>query len=134
MAKLDTVEGIGATLAARLEAAGVTSTDDLLEKGRTTKGRRKIAADAEMTDKQVLRFVNMVDLFRVKGVGSEYAELLERAGVDTVPELAGRNAANLHAKMTEINDDKVLVRRLPSQGAVAGWVAAATELPRVIEY
>ena len=134
MAKLDTVEGIGATLAGRLATAGVTSTDDLLEKGRTPKGRKQIATDADMTTKLVLRFVNMIDLFRIKGVGSEYAELLEQAGVDTVPELAGRNAANLHAKMSEINDAKALVRRMPSDETVVDWVAEAKGLPRVIEY
>ena len=114
MAKLEYVEGIGETYAGKLRAAGVTSTDKLLQQGATAKGRKEIAEKAEISDKLVLEWVNHVDLFRVKGVGQEYADLLEEAGVDTVPELAQRNAENLYQKMVEVNDcQKTLVRVLP---------------------
>ncbi|MEM8548199.1 MAG: DUF4332 domain-containing protein, partial [Pseudomonadota bacterium] len=86
------------------------------------------------TEKQILEWVNRADLCRIKGVGSEYSDLLECAGVDTVPELAGRNADNLHVKMKEVNDAKKLVRSLPSAKQVTDWVAQAKKLPRAVHY
>ena len=82
----------------------------------------------------ILKFVNHADLCRIKGVGGEYSELLEAAGVDTVPELAQRNAANLTAAMAKVNEEKKLVRSLPSEKQVTNWVAQAKELPRVISH
>jgi predicted flap endonuclease-1-like 5' DNA nuclease len=134
VAKLNEIEGVGEVFAGKLAGAGVTTTDDLLEKGSTPKGRKQIAEAAGLSEKQVLGWVNRVDLFRVKGVGSEYADLLEASGVDTVPELAQRNAGNLFAKMKEVNDAKNLVRALPTEEKVADWVEQAKGLPRKINY
>lgn len=134
MTKLTEIEGVGDVYAGRLAGAGVATTEDLLEKGSTPDGRKEMAAAADVSEKLVLRWVNMVDLFRVKGIGQEYADLLEGAGVDTVPELAQRNAVNLHAKLLEVNEEKKFVRRTPSAAEVEGWVAQAQELPRVITY
>ena len=134
MAKLDTIEGIGPALSAKLEAAGVTSCEGLLEAGASKKGRAEIADKSGVSEGQVLKFVNHADMMRIKGVGGEYAELLECSGVDSVPELAQRNAANLTAKMAEVNEEKKLVRALPSESQVEGWVAQAKELPRVVSH
>jgi predicted flap endonuclease-1-like 5' DNA nuclease len=134
MAHLDTVEGIGPTYQEKLAGAGITTTEMLLEKGRTAKGRQKVAAAADIDATYILEWLNRLDMDRIKGIGSEYADLLEAAGVDTVPELAQRNADNLYAKLKEINEAKDLVRRLPSAEQVADWVAQAKALPRILEY
>jgi predicted flap endonuclease-1-like 5' DNA nuclease len=134
MAKLNEIEGIGDTYAGKLSGAGVTSTDDLLAKCATPKGRKEIAEASGIGEKQILRWANMADLFRIKGVGEEYADLLEAAGVDTVPELGQRNAANLFAKMTEVNEAKKLVRALPTEDKVGEWIEQAKGLDRKIEY
>ncbi len=134
MAKLEVVEGIGDVYAQKLRAAGVRGTNDLLKKGSTKQGRQTLAELSGVSEKLVLEWVNHADLFRIKGVGPEYADLLEEAGVDTVPELAQRNPDNLYAKMAEVNAAKKLVRRLPTLNMVKAWVAQAKELPRIIEY
>jgi predicted flap endonuclease-1-like 5' DNA nuclease len=134
MAKLTMVEGIGEIYAKKLTDAGIATTDALLEKGRTPRGREEIAQGAGVSEKLILEWVNHVDLFRINGVGEEFADLLEEAGVDTVPELAQRNAQNLYQKLVETNQAKKLVRRLPSQAQVADWVEQAKRLPRVITY
>lgn len=134
MAKLEDVEGIGKKYAAKLKKGGIASQKKLLELGSTKKGRAGIAKDCNISEKLVLGWVNRADLCRVKGVGEEYADLLERAGVDTVPELSKRKPDNLHAKMGEVNKSKKLVRQLPSSKMVEGWVAQAKKLPRVIKY
>ena len=132
--KIEEVEGIGPATGEKLRAAGVPNTDKLLEKGRTREGRAALADATGLSEKQVQRFVNMADLFRIKGVGGEFAELLEAGGVDTVVELATRNAANLQAKLDEVNAEKKLTRRVPSLGEVERWVKEAGELPRAVEY
>jgi len=134
MIKLVNVEGIGAKYAAKLEGIGVASQEELLTKGSTPKGRAELVEKSGISKKLVLKWVNRADLARIKGVGSEYADLLELAGVDTVPELAQRSPKNLYAKMIEVNEAKKLVRRLPSAGQVAGWVGQANDLPRVVNY
>ena len=134
MAKLEAVEGIGAIFAEKLRKAGIATTGALLEKGATPAGRKMIADQAGISGKLILEWVNHVDLFRIKGVGEEYADLLESAGVDTVPELAQRNPDKLHEALIETNRVRELVRRLPTRDQVAGWVAQARELPRVITY
>ena len=134
MAKLETIEGIGPKIADQLREAGVGSTDALLAKGASPSGRKAIAESTGMSPKLVLRFVNHADLMRIKGVGGEYAELLEAAGVDTVKELAQRNAANLHAKLAEANADKKLVRQLAAAKQVEQWVEQAGTLERVVTY
>jgi len=134
MAKLEYVEGIGEVYAEKLRTAGITSTEKLLKEGATPKGRKDIAEKAGVSEKLVLEWVNHVDLFRVKGVGQEYADLLEEAGVDTIPELAQRNPENLYQKVVEVNEAKKLVRALPSQKQVTDWVEQAKQLPRMINY
>lgn len=134
MTKLVKIEGIGETYAAKLEAAGVMSLEALLESGSTKKGRKALEEASGLSGKLILRWVNMADLFRVKGIGEEYADLLEAAGVDTVPELAQRKAENLHAKMLEVNEAKKLVRATPGLSAVEKWVEQAKELPRIVTY
>lgn len=134
MTKLVTVEGIGQVYAQKLEDAGITNTDLFLQKGTTPKGRQELAEATGISGKLILEWLNHVDLFRIKGVSEEYADLLEAAGVDTVPELAQRNPENLFQKLGEVNQAKKLVRRLPGANQVASWVEQAKDLPRVLEY
>ncbi|MBN2386723.1 MAG: DUF4332 domain-containing protein [Anaerolineales bacterium] len=134
MTKLVDIEGIGEVSAKKLANAGVRSMGDLLEKGATPAGRKTIAGQSGISDALILEWVNHVDLYRIKGVGSEYSDLLEDAGVDTVVELAQRNAPNLHGKMVEVNKAKKKVRKLPTLGQVEDWIAQAKKLPRKISY
>jgi predicted flap endonuclease-1-like 5' DNA nuclease len=121
-------------LGEKLRAEGVTTTDKLLQATLTKKQRVDLAAKAGISEKLILRFANMVDLFRITGVGQEFAQLLEAAGVDTVPELAQRRADNLTLKMEELNDARKLTRRTPSLKEVEKWVEEANSLPRSLEY
>ncbi|MDD2580046.1 MAG: DUF4332 domain-containing protein [Clostridia bacterium] len=134
MTKLSEIEGIGAVYEEKLKAAGIKSIEDLLEKGRTKKDRVNLTEISGVSDKLILEWLNRADLARVKGIGSEYADLLEASGVDTVPELARRSPQNLVEKMAEVNEAKKLVRRLPVLSQVESWVAQAKELPRALEY
>lgn len=134
MTKLTSIEGIGPAYAAKLQEAGVGTTEALLDKGATPQGRNDVATATGISAKLIMEWVNLADLSRVKGISEEYADLLEEAGVDTVPELAQRNPENLHAKLKEVNEAKNLVRRLPGLSQVAGWVAQAKELPRIVTY
>ncbi|HEX7591508.1 MAG TPA: DUF4332 domain-containing protein [Candidatus Limnocylindrales bacterium] len=128
------VEGIGPTYAAQLEAVGVKTTDDLLERGATSKGREELETASGIGHAFILKWVNRVDLYRIKGVGSEYSDLLEVAGVDTVPELAQRNPANLTETLAEANAARSLVRKLPTVEQVTDWVEQAKTMPRVVTY
>ena len=134
MANIADVEGIGAAFAAKLEGAGVKTVEGLLEKGASPKGRDDLATQSGLSAAQILEWVNRADLARIKGIGSEFADLLEAAGVDTVPELAQRNGANLAAKMAELNESKNIVRRVPTESEVDGWVSQAKELPQIVTY
>lgn len=134
MTKLIEIEGIGPKYAEKLEKAGIASINALLEKGKTPKGRKEIAEASGISEDLILQWVNHADLFRIKGVGPEYADLLEAAGVDTVAELAQRKAENLHQKLAEVNEAKQLVRKLPSVEQVQDWIAQAKSLPRAISY
>lgn len=135
MAKsIESIEGIGPKYGKKLKAAGCGSPAALLRDGGTRKGRKAICDATGISDKIVLRCVNMADLFRIKGVATQYAELLEAAGVDTVKELRNRNAANLSEAMRATNDKKKLVRQVPSQGMVEGWVAQAKKLKPAVSY
>jgi len=134
MAKLEEVEGIGPKYAEKLRNAGVKSTSDLLKKGGTPAGRKQIEKDSKITGKLILEWVNHVDLFRVKGVGEEYADLLEAAGVDTVVELSKRKPENLYKALAETNEKKKLVRQMPGEGKVKEWIEEAKKLPRAITY
>jgi len=134
MTRIQEIEGIGPVYAEKLAELGIETVEKLLEEGASPKGRKKLVEATGVSAKLILKWVNRADLARVKGVGEEYADLLELAGVDTVPELAQRNPENLYNKMKEINDERNLVRRVPSLSAVQGWVAQAKELGRVITY
>lgn len=132
--KIEEIEGIGPAYGQKLRDAGVNTTDKLLAATLTKKQRKSLAEQTEISEKLILKFANMADLFRITGVGQEFAELLEAAGVDTVPELAQRNAANLTSKMEEVNETKKLTRRTPSLAEVEKWVEEAKSLPRALEY
>ncbi len=134
MARITDIEGIGQAYGSKLEKAGVPTDNELLKQGCDRKGRKALAEKTGIDEHTILKWVNRADLSRVKGIGSEYSDLLEEAGVDTVPELAQRNASNLHAKMAEVNEEKNLVRKMPTENQVADWVSQAKELPRVINY
>jgi len=134
MTKLIDIEGVGEAFAGKMKKAGVASIETLLKKGASPKGRKELAEKSGISEAKILEWVNHADLFRVKGVGSEYSDLLEAAGVDTVPELAQRKAENLFQKMTEVNQAKKLVRRLPVLSQVTDWIEQAKHLPRIIQY
>ena len=132
--KIMEIEGIGPSYAEKLESAGMKNSDDLLETGKTPQGRKDIAEKTGISSKLILEWINLCDLIRIKGVGEEYSDLLEEAGVDTVVELSHRNAENLQKKMQEVNEEKNLVRKTPTIDQVTAWVEEAKTLPRVIEY
>lgn len=134
MTKLTEIEGIGPVMAQKLTAAGVKTQEQLLEMGCRPAGRLRIAKASGLSTKQILAFVNRADLARVRGIGEEYADLLEHCGVDTVMALARRNAGNLVMRMNDINQAKKLVRSTPSETAVTNWIKHAKELPRGIHY
>jgi predicted flap endonuclease-1-like 5' DNA nuclease len=134
MTKLLKIEGIGDVYAQKLAAAGIATVEALLDRGASPKGREALAEGAGISESLILEWVNHADLFRVKGIGEEYSDLLEEAGVDTVPELAQRNPSNLHAKLVEVNAAKHLVRRLPAESQVKNWVEQAKALPRKVTY
>jgi len=132
--KITEIERISTAYAKKLESAGVKNSDHLLDTGKTPKGRKDLAEKTGISSKLILEWVNLCDLIRIKGVGEEYSDLLEEAGVDTVVELSNRNAENLQKKMQEINEEKNRVRKTPTIDQVTDWVKEAKNLPRVIEY
>lgn len=134
MANIIEIEGIGEVYAEKLKGAGVSTVEGLLEAGATRKGREALAESSGITGTLILKWVNHADLFRIKGVQKQYAELLEAAGVDSVPELSHRDPANLAKKLAEVNEAKHLVRQVPSETSVAQWVAEAKTLPRVVTH
>ena len=133
--KIKDIEGIGPAYAEKLSNAGISTIGALLEKGCTPQGRKSLAEKCGINESTILKWINMADLFRVKGIGSEYSELLEKAGVDTVKELRHRNADNLHAKMQAVNAaGRALVRQLPSKSQVEKWIDAAKKMDPKITY
>lgn len=134
MGNLIDVEGIGPVQAGKLRAVGVTTTAVLLRQGASRDGRAKLAASSGISETLILKWVNHLDLFRIKGVATQYAELLEAAGVDSVPELAQRDPKNLHPTLGEVNAAKKLVRNVPTATQVADWVSQAKTLPRVVTH
>lgn len=134
MARIIDIEGIGPDYASILQSHGVRTTNRLLRAAATKKGRESLADQTDIPEKLILEWVNLADLMRVKGVGEEYSDLLEEAGVDTVKELRNRNPGNLYAALASTNEEKRLVRRLPSPEQVAAWVADAKTLPPVVKY
>jgi predicted flap endonuclease-1-like 5' DNA nuclease len=132
--KTEEIEGIGPVYAEKLRTAGIGTTADLLRLCGDAKGRKATAATTGLSESQLLKWANMADLMRISGVGQEYSELLEAAGVDTVKELRNRNAENLAAKMAEVNAVRKLTRTVPSEKAVAGWVEQAKSLDPLITH
>ncbi|HJX24148.1 MAG TPA: DUF4332 domain-containing protein [Candidatus Bathyarchaeia archaeon] len=132
--KIIDIEGIGPLHAKKLNSINIYAASDLLEAGATPLGRKELAEKTGISHKLLLDWVNIADLLRIKGVGEEYSDLLEEAGVDTVVELAKRIPEHLHAKMLEVNEKKKLVRRPPTLDQVKQWIEEARELPRKIEY
>ena len=134
MAKIIAIEGIGEVYGAKLMEVGIKKTEDLLASAADPKSRKELAVAIGVEPSKILHWANRADLFRIKGIGEEYSDLLEASGVDTVPELAQRNAENLYKKILEVNAEKKLVRRPPSLKQVQSWVAQAKELPRRLNY
>lgn len=134
MAKIEAIEGIGPAYAEKLRAAGISTTEALLRAGATAQGRAELAEKTGIRPDLILAWVNRADLMRVKGVGEEYSDLLEAAGVDTVVELARRNPDNLYEKLVQVNAEKQLVRRLPTREMVVAWIEHAKTLERVVSY
>jgi predicted flap endonuclease-1-like 5' DNA nuclease len=134
MAAIIDVEGIGEVYAEKLKAAGIATTGAFLKEGATPAGRKKLEKATGIGHALILRWVNHVDLFRIKGVQKQYAELLEASGVDSIPELAQRDPDHLHPKMVEVNEKKKLVQKLPTAKQVAGWVKQAKAIERVVTY
>lgn len=132
--KLVDIEGIGPKYAAKLAKAGIGSIEALLKKGASPKERKDIASMTGIPDALILEWVNLADLFRIKGIGSEYSDLLEEAGVDTVVELAKRVPENLYTTMGQVNKAKNLVNKMPGLRQVQSWVAQAKKLPRIVTY
>lgn len=134
MASIDAIEGISHKQATRLRKARIRTVEAMLRRGATRRGRREIASATDIPENLILVWVNRADLMRVGGVGEEYSDLLEAAGVDTVKELRRRNSANLLVSMIEVNNKKRLVRRLPTEAMVQRWVDHAKELEPVVRY
>lgn len=134
MSKLGMIEGIGESYEMKLKEAGITSVEGLLAACSSKKDRVNIALKTGITEKLILKWANHADLIRIKGIGGEYAELLEAAGVDTVPELSKRKPDNLLAKMMEVNEAKKLVRKMPVKKQVESWIQQAAKLPRALQY
>ena len=133
--KIEDIEGIGPAIAQKLETAGVGTTDALLTRGATAAGRSALASQTGASEDQVLRWVNHADLMRITGVGSEYADLLEAAGVDSPAELAQRNAANLATTFQEVDAARPdMVRRVPSPETVASWIEEAEKLAKIVSH
>jgi len=134
MTHINEIEGIGAVYREKLEAAGIQSVEGLLQVAATPKGRKELEDKTGIGHHHLLRWVNQADLFRVKGIGRQYAELLAKAGVESVLELAERNPEHLHAKLAEVNNAHHHVKVVPTADHVKSWVEEAKALPRVVEY
>jgi predicted flap endonuclease-1-like 5' DNA nuclease len=134
MANIQDIEGIGPAFGEKLEAAGIKTVETLLEQGASAAGRKAIEEKTGIDGGKILTWVNHADLFRIKGVAGQFSELLEASGVDTVSELAQRNAANLTAKMAEVNTEKNLANRAPSESEVEKWIEEAKSLPKIVTH
>lgn len=132
--KIEEIEGIGPAFKDKLATAHVANTDDLLKLCGNPKGRKNVAAKTGLSEAHLLKWVNLADLMRISGIGPQFSELLEAAGVDTVKELRNRNAENLTSKMAEMNKMKKLTRGVASEKTVAGWIGQAKKLNTVISH
>ncbi|MGD8731117.1 MAG: DUF4332 domain-containing protein [Anaerolineales bacterium] len=134
MVRIIDIEGIGPNYQQKLIEVGVHSTARLLQVGGTRRGRKDLSENTGISEKLILEWVNLADLIRIKGIGEEYSDLLEEAGVDTVKELRNRDPLNLHRTITEVNEQKHLVRRLPSKRQVKSWVQQAKTLNPIVKF
>ncbi len=134
MANVSKIKGMDKKIVKKLKAANITTVDGYLSACEQKKARKELANQTSIDEARILNWANRADLSRIKGVSTQYGDLLECAGVDTVPELAQRNATNLHAKMKEVNKQQNLVKKLPTTSQVEDWVAQAKKLPRAIQY
>ncbi len=132
--KIVEIEGIGPKYAEALSVASVLTTEQLLSMGSSKTGRKALAEKSGISESLILKWVNMADLFRIKGVAGQFAELLHAAGVDTVKEMRTRNGDNLAKKMAEVNAEMKLTRAVPSAKVVEGWIAQAGELPPMVTH
>lgn len=132
--KIEEIEGIGAAFGAKLKAAGIADTDKLLERCGARKGRSEVAKETGLDESRLLKWANMADLMRISGIGEEFSELLEAAGVDTVKELQHRNAETLAAKMAELNAEKKLTRAAPAASQVTKWIEQAKTLTPMVSH
>ncbi|HXU33540.1 MAG TPA: DUF4332 domain-containing protein [Thermoanaerobaculia bacterium] len=131
---LEEIEGIGAAYAAKLGACGIQTTSALLKRCADPKGRKRIAAESGVSEELLLKWANLADLMRVRGIGRQYAELLEGAGVDTIKELRTRKPSHLAVKMAEVNKVRKLTRRIPIPSMIEEWIELAAKLAPVITY
>ncbi len=134
MAKVEELEGIGPAYAGKLNAQGITTIEQLLERGKTPAGRKELQELTGIEGKRIMTWLNMADLCRIKGVGPQFSELLEAAGVDTIKELRHRRADNLQAKMAEVNEQKKLTRVVPTVEQVQSFIDQAKEMEPGITY
>ena len=134
MATISEIEGVGPGYAAKLKDAGIDTIEELLANAGSGSQRDALEASTGISGKLILKWVNHADLCRINGVGPQMAELLEGAGVDSVPELAQRNAANLAARLDEVNAAKNLVNRVPNEPTISGWIAEAKTLPKAVTH
>ncbi len=132
--KIVEIEGIGPVFAEKLNKAGVLTVEGLLEKGASRAGRKAIAEESGVDEGKILNWVNKADLFRIKGIGPQYSELLEAAGVDTVKELRNRNAENLYSKLVEVQAEKKVTRAVPALKQVNKFIEQAKNLPPIVTY
>ncbi|MBD5173733.1 MAG: DUF4332 domain-containing protein [Bacteroidales bacterium] len=132
--KIEEIEGIGSVYAEKLETVGIKTTEALLDRAETKKGREKLAEETGISEKLILKWANHADLFRIKGIAGQFAELLEAAGVDTVKELRHRVPANLYAKLVEVNDARNLCNRVPAESEIARMVDQAKEMEPRMKY
>ena len=132
--KIIDIQGVGPVYAEKLIAAGIETVPQLLEKGKTPKGRKELEEATGIRHDLILTWVNHADLFRVKGIGPQFSELLEAAGVDTVKELAHRNAVNLEKTLLEVNEKEHRTKRVPTAGELQKMIDQAKEMPGIVTY
>ncbi len=132
--KIEDIEGIGPSYAKKLAVAGINTTAQLLEKCCTPAGRKAVAEATGFSNAVILKWTNMADLMRINGIGPQFSELLKGSGVDTIKELRSRNAANLTAKMTKINEEKNLTRVSPAEATVSRWIVVANGMEPKLTY
>lgn len=134
MTKLNEIEGLDELMEEKLKFAGIINAEDLVAASATKENRSDLAKKIDVSEKVILKWANRADLARIKGVGIEYADLLEAAGVDTIPELAQRNAEHLLIKLTSVNEEYKFVKKLPTEKQLEDWISQAKELPRILYY